>query len=101
MIIRNILISIVVIIFSVIALFGLAGCDSSDSELGVSIAELKDGNEVWGLVKLMTKVSGDDIDSVKLYHANRGARNCVAYLSAEAGDIPIGPNSGVGVINSF
>ena len=59
---------IAICLLFILITFLTVGCESSESELGVSIRELQDGDEVWGIVKLVTKVSGDDIDSVKLYY---------------------------------
>lgn len=62
------MIKIVVCLLLVFTVFFASGCESSDSELGISLTGLNDGDEVWGIVKVVTKVSGDDISSVKFYY---------------------------------
>lgn len=79
--------SVIPITIFLIAIFviPLAGCESSDSELGVSITGLNDGDEVWGIVKLVTKVSGDDIDSVKFYHDSVDENNLIGTATSQSG----------------
>lgn len=63
------MIRITICFLMVLATFVASGCESSsDSELGISLTGLQEGDEVWGIVKLVAKVSGDDIASVKFYY---------------------------------
>lgn len=62
------MIRIVACLLLVLTTFVVSGCESSESELGISLTGLQEGDEVWGIVRLVTKVSGDDVTRVEFYH---------------------------------
>ncbi len=56
-----------VLVITVAAVFMATGCEPLFFQHSIFLTTLQDGDEVWGIVKLVAEVSGKDVSSVTFY----------------------------------